>query len=797
MPAQPIPMPRPRAALASLALALFLSAFALFAAGATAAPPAYRGTADDGEVVFFESEEQLVVGDTDNKRDVYARSFDASVGDDGAYVTREISTGPTGGNDAYDALFEGAGADGKVAFFSTEEPLTAGDTDRKSDVYARFTAGGTTKLVSSGTPGCVPACGNGGFDAGFTASAADGGEVFLVTAERLDPVADGDSSIDVYGHELPNGPTRLVSAGAAACQPGCGNGELLTTLRGVSADGSKAFFDSFEPLTPDDDDQALDIYARDLPNGPTTLVSSGDPGCAPCGSGNDAAIFAASSSDGATVFFASREKLVASDNDGANDVYRHAGGVPTLISAGTENKPASFVAAPGNGARAFFVTAETLVGSADANGATDVYAWQGGAPQLITSGKCCGSTFAGVSADAGTVFFTTTEVLALEDGDGSADIYAQDVAGGGPVLISAEDPSCASCGDGAAAARFNRASVDGARVLFTTAEQLSTGDFDNDDDIYVRVVGDGETSLATPASGPCPISDCHASFVGASDDGEHVFFQTSEAMVLSADPDSEPDIYERAYDAGAGGPVTRLVSTGNSAGLTLGPPPPQLEKTVPGPSGPSTSPAVVGLAEADSSVKIYRTANCSGEPVATGTAAQLADPGIAAPVTVGSTTSFWATAEADGFTSLCSNSVTYTQQSPVIPPPPPPSDGSGSGSGSGSGDASPPAAPAAGAAAPPKTRDGVAYMAPLTRITFGPAAKTRYRRPVFRFTDSTGQPGTRFSCRLDRGGWKPCGSPTKAPRLKPGRHVFRVKAVNAVGTPEARPASRSFKVVPR
>jgi hypothetical protein len=794
MPAQPIPVPRPRAASASLALAVFLLLSALFAAGVSAAPPAYKGASADGEVVFFESEEQLVAGDTDNKRDVYARSFDESVGEDGAYVTREVSTGPTGGNDAYDALFEEASADGEIAFFSTEEPLTAGDADRETDVYARFTATGTTKLVSSGAAACLPACGKGGFDAGFAGATADGSVVFLVTAERLDPLTDGDSSVDVYGHDLPDGPTSLVSAGGPSCQPGCGNGEFVATLRGISPDGTRAFFASTEPLDAADTDAVIDIYARDLPSGPTSLVSAGDPACAPCGNGADAAIFAASSADGDRVFFASREKLVSSDNDGANDIYRRTGGVTTLVSDGTANQPANFAAVPGDGSRVFFVTAEPLAGGADTNAASDVYVWEGGAPQLLTSGKCCGSTFAAVTADAGTVFFTTTEALSLEDGDGSADIYERDVAGGAPVLISAGDPSCAPCGDDSTPARFSRASADGTRVLFTSAEQLSAEDFDNDDDIYVRAAG--ETMLSTPASGPCPTSDCHATFVGASSDGVHVFFQTSEAMVLGEDPDSEPDIYERAYDAGLGGAVTRLISTGNSVGLDLGPAVPELKGTVPGPSGPSTQPAIVGQAEAGSAIKIYRTANCSGEPVATGSAAELADPGIAATVATGSTTSFWATAEADGFTSLCSNSVSYKQEDvvpPVLPSPPPPSNGSGS-----SGAAA--AAPSPAGIAPAgqvKTHGGVAYVAPSTRITFGPAAKTRYRQPVFRFTDSTGQPGTRFSCSLDRRNWKPCGSPTKVARLKPGKHVFKVKAVNAVGTPESHPASRSFKVVAR
>jgi len=790
MPAQPISASRPRAAATSLALAATLVSLLLCAAGAAAAPPAYKGTSADGKVVFFESEEQLVTGDTDNKRDVYERSFDV---DSGTYVTRQVSTGPIGGNDAYDALFEEVSGDGEVVFFSTEEPLTAGDTDRETDVYARFLATSTTKLVSAGAAACLPACGNAGFDAGFAGSSADGKEVFLVTAERLDPVADGDSSVDVYERELPDGPTALVSAGASACQPGCGNGEFVATLRGVSADGSKAYFASSEPLVGADGDQAIDIYRRDLPAGPTSLVSAGDPVCAPCGNSADAAIFAASSPNGSRAFFESREKLVPSDDDGANDIYQRAGGVTTLVSAGTASQPANFKAAPGDGSRVFFVTAEPLAGGADTNGANDVYMWQGGAPQLVTSGKCCGSTFATATADAGAVFFTTTEALSLEDGDGSADIYEQSVAGGAPVLISAGDGACAPCGDGLFAARFNRASADGSRVFFTSAEQLSSDDFDADDDIYARSVGDDETALSTPASGPCPASVCDATFVGASGDGRHVFFQTSEAMVLADDPDSEPDIYERAYEGGLGGEVTRLVSTGNSAGLTLGPAPPELEATDPGPSGSSTQTAVVGQAAPGSAIKVYVNPGCTGKPVATGSAEELADPGIAVTAAAGTTTSFWATAEAKGFTSLCSNSVSYTHESAAPPPPPPgPSDGGGAPVG-GANSAPAGAAPAA----PVKTHDGIAYVAPLTRITFGPSAKTRYRRPVFRFTDSTGQPGTHFTCSLDRGRWKPCGTPLKLPRLRPGRHVFKVKAVNAVDVPETHPVSRVFKVVAR
>ncbi len=99
-------------------------------------------------------------GDTDNRRDVYVRSFDSTLG---SYVTREVSTGPTGGNDAFDAFFEKASADGTKIFFSTDESLVAADTDHETDVYLRDLSKGTTTLVSQGNGACAPACGNGSF----------------------------------------------------------------------------------------------------------------------------------------------------------------------------------------------------------------------------------------------------------------------------------------------------------------------------------------------------------------------------------------------------------------------------------------------------------------------------------------------------------------------------------------------------------------------------------------------------------------------------------------------------------
>jgi len=81
--------------------------------------------------------------------------------------------------------------------------------------------------------------------------------------------------------------------------------------------------------------------------------------------------------------------------------------------------------------------------------------------------------------------------------------------------------------------------------------------------------------------------------------------------------------------------------------------------------GTSTTPVVKGTAEAGSTVKLYKTSDCSGTPTASGTAAAFASPGITVPVTAGATTVFRATAtDASGNTSACSSSsVTYVQDS--------------------------------------------------------------------------------------------------------------------------------------
>ncbi|HEU4705896.1 MAG TPA: hypothetical protein VFS64_01770 [Solirubrobacterales bacterium] len=62
-----------------------------------------------------------------------------------------------------------------------------------------------------------------------------------------------------------------------------------------------------------------------------------------------------------------------------------------------------------------------------------------------------------------------------------------------------------------------------------------------------------------------------------------------------------------------------------------------------------------------------------------------------------------------------------------------------------------------------------------------------------RFWFSASEAAQGFQCRLDKGDFKGCGSPRTYRRLKPGRHVFRVKATDVAGNVGA-PAVAHFRI---
>ena len=464
----------------------------------------------DGSSVVLFTNESLVSDDADAEYDLYQRA---------GGQTKLVSTGPAGGNGAHGAGFASASDDGAHIFFVTFEKLVDGDDDGARDVYER--AGGQTTLVSTGPKGNGPSSVP---DFDILAS-SDGTRLFFESEDQLVD-ADADAQTDVY--ERAGGQTKLVSAG--------GNGDYFATLAGASADGSRVWFRTEEPLLGDGDGRA-DIYER--AGGQTTLVSTGSPD-----DGDFEASFAGASRNGARVFFITDESLVDGDSDSVRDVYERASGQTTLISRpGNGPSMADFAGASSDGARVFFGTDESLV-SGDEDSEWDVYERAGGQTALVSTGPAGGNgplhvDFGGASSDGARVFFLTAESLVSDDEDSQWDIYER--AGGQTTLVST-----GPAGDDAPiGADFAGASSDGTRVFLNTFEHLVSGDTDGSQDLYERA-GGRTTLLSTGPAGGNGAFDVF--FEWASADGAKVFLNTAEPL-MSSDKDMSNDVYLKRIPA--------------------------------------------------------------------------------------------------------------------------------------------------------------------------------------------------------------------------------------------------------
>ncbi|MGN6202670.1 MAG: Ig-like domain-containing protein, partial [Solirubrobacterales bacterium] len=82
---------------------------------------------------------------------------------------------------------------------------------------------------------------------------------------------------------------------------------------------------------------------------------------------------------------------------------------------------------------------------------------------------------------------------------------------------------------------------------------------------------------------------------------------------------------------------------------------------------------------------------------------------------------------------------------------------------------------------------------PDTKIVKGPPKKTHKTTVKFKFTST--EAGSTFQCKMDRKPFKACASPKKYKKLKPGKHVFKVRAIDKAGNVDPTPAKRAFTVL--
>jgi hypothetical protein len=338
---------------------------------------AFATASEDGSMAFFETPEKLsdedsgaeLVNEDDNPstplvpaRDLYLYRHSANPGSDRNLWVLTRDDEPADGTSANLRGELGHSEDGTVVFFATSGQIVPGATTAPGFKLYRWRWNGGSPTVDflanlDGThgAGCISilksqqpwadeqnwTCEPRNLTERFLPEAEridrvapDGGQLTIDTIKALDPVADADSTRDVYTWDEVHGwrcvscqAPEIPSAGESVAQgPNGINSRSLFTQNALpalitSSDGKQIFFTSQDQLVPGDTNGTVsDVYEWN--NGTLNLISSGT-----SDKGN---LLVGTTPSGDDVFFVTAERLVGWDTDDTRTIYdaRVGGGFP-------------------------------------------------------------------------------------------------------------------------------------------------------------------------------------------------------------------------------------------------------------------------------------------------------------------------------------------------------------------------------------------------------------------------------------------------------------------------------------
>ena len=389
--------------------------------------------------------------------------------------------------------------------------------------------------MSVGAAGCAPNAATGRADSGFAARPARRRDP--LRDDRTDGAADEDDAVDVYERNLSR---RVDDAGLR------GRRGMRAGLRKRQPDGdaarrlgrrSRAFFATVESLSSADGDTAIDIYARDLPAGPTELVTRR-------GLGLRADLRQRRRRRGLRRQLGRRRGCLLRNERRSRS--RGHGRSQRRLSAGrrrdddglggTETTPANVAqdngsgrpAVSDDGTKVLFTTAEGLAAGDKNDAGGRVRVVGAASPVLVTSGTCdpsgeaVGRPSTPPRATRRSCSSRPTEGLDPADTDSSVDIYESDHRGRRFGARLERGPGCApGCGNGAVSAIFNATSGDASKVFFTSSEQLAPQDEDAEPTSTSDLLALGDDA-GQPGRGLPVGTGCNVIFTGASSEGVHV-----------------------------------------------------------------------------------------------------------------------------------------------------------------------------------------------------------------------------------------------------------------------------------
>jgi hypothetical protein len=365
--------------------------------------------------------------------------------------------------------FVGASEDGSRVFFTTAAPLVASDKDGAVDLYMagigcpeeKVACGPAEKEVRSLTQESAGPNGQAAEVQGVVRVAPDGSRVYFVARGDLlaasqyeAPASDGRpvptvGADNLYVRDVESGATKFIgelcsgpqSSGATE-NPRCPNrtaplGEpprtdstLWSGHRGAPGeaqtagpDGRFLVFATYGQLTPDDADDAKDVYRYEAATGSLERISVGEEGYDADGNRNDG---------GEPARYVNGEPVEGTEsNSDATILPGHVGGV-VLAQHEMDNR-----ATTEDGSRIVFSTSEPLSSRAS-NGLANVYEWhdssaegEQGQVSLISGGDAEAGVHEAIISPSGlSIVFPTVQGLVPQDVDGASDVYDARMEGG-------------------------------------------------------------------------------------------------------------------------------------------------------------------------------------------------------------------------------------------------------------------------------------------------------------------------------------------------------------------------------